>query len=83
MAENMNDVKFVSVYKAPDEFMANTIKSLLKENGISTVVKSYQVAMYDSIGTVMKGNWGELLVNEGDREKAEDLISGFLGEPDV
>jgi len=82
----MNDkddgIKLVSVYKAPDEFMARTVESLLKKNGIEMFLKSNQIPMYDSIGTLMKGNWGEILVRNSDVNRAEDLINGFLSEKD-
>ncbi len=72
------DIKLVNVYKAPDEFMAKTIESLLTLNGIKTILKSYQVPLYDSIVTFIKGDWGELLVREEDQTKASELIKGFL-----
>lgn len=76
------DIKLVSVYNAPDEFMARTIESLLETNSIKPFLKSHQVSMYDSIGTLMKGSWGELLVREEDYTKAKELIKGFLAEND-
>jgi len=76
--EENSDVALESVYKAPDEFMAKTIESLLNTNSINTFLKSNQIAMYDSIGTVMKGDWGEILVRKEDSQKAQDLIRGFL-----
>lgn len=70
--------KLVSVYNAPDEFMAKTIESLLETNGIRSITKSYQIPLYDSIGTLMKGKWGEILVREEDCTIAKELIKGFL-----
>ncbi len=78
--KDYSDIKLVSVYKAPDEFMAQTIESLLTLNGIKTILKSYQVPLYDSIMTFIKGDWGELLVKEEDQTKASELIKGFLSE---
>lgn len=66
------------VYKAPDEFMANTIKSLLENEGIDAVIKSHQIAMYDSIAMMMKPEWGQVLVRTGDYEEAKCLVEGFL-----
>jgi len=66
------------VYDAPDEFMALTIKSLLEQNHIKAILKSYQIPLYDSIGTLMKGKWGEVLVEDMDEKKARELIKGFL-----
>ena len=78
--KDYSDIKLVNVYKAPDEFMAKTIESLLTLNGIKTILKSYQVPLYDSIVTFIKGDWGELLVREEDKTKASELIKGFLSE---
>jgi len=66
------------VYKAPDEFMANTIKALLVNEGIDAVIKSYQIAMYDSIAMMMKPEWGEVLVRSENFEEARALVEGFL-----
>jgi len=76
--EENSDVALESVYKAPDEFMAKTIESLLNKNSIITFLKSNQISMYDSIGTLMKGNWGEIFVRKEDSQEAKDLIGGFL-----
>lgn len=73
-----NDRRLKVVYKAPDEFMANTIKSLLENEGIDAVIKSHQIAMYDSIAMMMKPEWGEVLVRNEDLEEARALVSGFL-----
>lgn len=80
--EKKQDVDFVKVYSPPDEFMAKTIESLLEENGIKTFVKSYQVPMYDSVVTYIKGNWGEVLVRKKDERVAKELIDGFLQQDD-
>ncbi len=82
MEDHSGDIELVSVYKAPDEFMAKTIESLLESNSIKTIIKSYQVPMLDSIVTFIKGDWGELFVRAGDNTKALELIKGFLSEKD-
>ena len=66
------------VYKAPDEFMANTVKSLLDNEGIDAVIRSHQIAMYDSIAMMMKPEWGQVLVRSEDLEEAKALVEGFL-----
>lgn len=70
--------KLRAVYKAPDEFMANTIKSLLENEGIDAVIRSHQIAMYDSIAMMMKPEWGEVLVRSENFEEAQEFIEGFL-----
>lgn len=74
------DEKYVTVYKAPDEFMAKTIESLLEKNGIQVLTRSFQVPHLDSIVTYIKGNWGEILVREDQKETASELIDGFLAQ---
>ncbi len=66
------------VYKAPNELMANTIKALLENEGIDAVVRSHQIAMYDSIAMMMKPDWGEVLVRDEDLEEAAEIVQGFL-----
>lgn len=82
MENHSGNIELVSVYKAPDEFMAKTIESLLESNSIKTIIKSYQVPMLDSIVTFIKGDWGELLVRAEDNTKALELIKEFLSEKD-
>jgi hypothetical protein len=72
--------KFVTVYKAPNEFMAKTIESLLEQNGIQVLTRSFQVPHLDSIVTYIKGDWGEILVREDQKAEALDYIEGFLSQ---
>jgi arsenate reductase-like glutaredoxin family protein len=74
--------KFVTVYKAPNEFMAKTIESLLEQNGIQVLTRSFQVPHLDSIVTYIKGDWGEILVREDQKAEALDYIDGFLSQSD-
>jgi hypothetical protein len=80
MRKSKSDLKVA--YKAPDEFMANTIKSLLENEGIDAIIRSHQVAMYDSIGMMMKPNWGEVLVRGDDFEEADEMVKAFLSSPE-
>jgi hypothetical protein len=76
MADGGRELKVV--YKAPNELMANTIKALLENEGIDAVVRSHQIAMYDSIAMMMKPDWGEVLVRAEDSEEALEIVQGFL-----
>jgi len=67
------------VYRPADEFLAQSLKDLLEQNGIVSVLRSYQIPAYDGIARMMRPNWGELLVEESDLEQARDLVDGFLG----
>lgn len=68
----------VGVYKAPDELMGVSIKSLLEEKGIKAILQSSQIPWYDSIMVSALGYWGEILVQREDEEKALILIREFL-----
>ena len=68
----------VGVYKAPDELMGVSIKSLLEEKGIKAILQSSQIPWYDSIMVSALGYWGEVLVQRKDEEKALILIKEFL-----
>ena len=67
-----------SVYKAGDEFMAITVRSLLENEGIKVFGKSYQIAMYDNIAQMMKPCWGEILVPDKDYEYAKSIVKDYL-----
>ncbi|OYD16000.1 hypothetical protein CH330_03915 [candidate division WOR-3 bacterium JGI_Cruoil_03_51_56] len=66
------------VYYPADEFMANSIKDLLEQNGIPAVIHSFQIPAYNGIAMMMRPNWGEILVGEPDMGKARELVDGFL-----
>ena len=67
-----------SVYEAPDEFMAITIRSLLENEGIKVLVKSYQISMFDGIAQAMKSIWGKLLVSDEDYERASSIVDDYI-----
>jgi hypothetical protein len=71
-------VALKTLYKAPDEFMANSVKALLEQEGIPAMVRSFQVPAYDGIARMMRPNWGEVLVNDEDMGRARELLEGFL-----
>lgn len=73
----------VTAYRAPDEFMANTIRDLLDQSGIPALVRSFQIPAYDGIAQVMRPNWGEVLVEESNLERARELVDGFLESDDA
>jgi hypothetical protein len=58
--------------------MANSVKDLLEQNGVPAVIHSFQIPAYDGLAMVMRPNWGEVLVEEADREQAQELLDGFL-----
>lgn len=68
----------IHFYQAPNEFMANSVKDLLEQNGVPAVIHSFQIPAYDGLAMVMRPNWGEVLVEEADRERAQELLDVFL-----
>ena len=66
------------VYLAPDEFTAITIKEVLKSKNIQSVIRRFETSWLDGLPKVMKGGWGEVLVDETDSNKAEKYIEEFL-----
>jgi len=68
-----------SAYSAPSEFMALTVRDLLRENGIGAMLKSYEVAGFNIDMHHSGGLWGEVLVEEEDLNRALELIAGFRG----
>ena len=71
-----------TIYKAPDEFMANSVKDLLEQEGIPAMIRSFQVPAYDGIARMMRPNWGEVLVSETDMDRARELLDSFLAGGD-
>ncbi len=67
-----------SLYRAPDEFMANSVKDLLEQDGIPAMIHSFQIPAYDGIAKMMRPDWGEVLVEESDMDRARELLDGFL-----
>jgi hypothetical protein len=70
------------VYLAPDELTAITLREMLKSVNITAVIQRFETTWLDGLPRVMKGGWGEVLVNETDAEDAEHHIKRFLEESD-
>jgi hypothetical protein len=58
--------------------MANSVKDLLEQNGVPAAIHSFQIPAYDGLAMVMRPHWGEVLVEESDRERAQELLDDFL-----
>jgi hypothetical protein len=68
----------VTLYRAPDELMANSVRDLLEQNGVPAALHSFQIPAYDGIARMMRPVWGEVLVEEADRDRAQELLDDFL-----
>lgn len=67
-----------SVYLAPDEFTAITLREMLKSRDIQAIIRRFETTWLDGLPKVMKGGWGEVLVNENDEKKAKECIEEFM-----
>jgi hypothetical protein len=67
-----------SVYLAPDEFTAITLKEMLASRKIKAITRRFETSWLDGLPKVMKGGWGEVLVDERDHEEAEKYVKEFL-----
>lgn len=67
-----------SVYQAPNEFAAITIKEMLASQNIESVIRGNETTWLDGLPTVLKGYWCEVMVREEDAAEAEECIQEFL-----
>lgn len=76
--------ELVSVYEAPDEMAARSVAALLEAQGIETVIKSEQIAMYDGLAMMLRPRWGQVLVLAADRALASKMVEDYLAglDPD-
>jgi len=72
-------VNLISVYDAYEEFLALSVRDMLRENGIGAMIQSEQLAGYNFNLINAGGAWGRVLVDSGDAAKAMELIAGFQG----
>ena len=66
------------VYLAPDELTAITLREMLKS--VTAIIQRFETTWLDGLPRVMKGGWGEILVEETDVEDAQQHIQRFLEE---
>jgi len=66
------------VHIAQDEFTAITLREMLSGHDIKAMTRRFETTWLDGLPKIMKGGWGEVLVDEADVEKAEELIKEFL-----
>jgi len=71
------------VYLAPDEFTAITLREMLKSQNIKAMIQRFETSWLNGLPKMMRGGWGEVLVNEEDIEKAEEYIKEFLQDSTI
>lgn len=70
-----------SVYLAQDELGAITIKEMLKGHNIEALIRRFEITWLDGLPKILKGGWGEVLVEEKDYESALEYVQEFLSHP--
>jgi len=68
------------VYISPDEFTAITLREMLRSRKIHAEVRRFETTWLDGLPKLMKGGWGEVLVDEDNAEEAEKFINEFMQE---
>lgn len=66
------------VYLAPDEFTAITLREMLASRKIKAITRRFETSWLDGLPKIMKGGWGDVLVDEKDEKEAEEYIKEFL-----
>ncbi|MEO0108882.1 MAG: DUF2007 domain-containing protein [candidate division WOR-3 bacterium] len=70
------------LYKPGDEFLGIRIHDLLAQEGIESILRSYQMPWYDGIAKMMRPEWGEILVSDQDYERAFEILKDLLATLD-
>jgi hypothetical protein len=72
----------VSAFDPPDPLIGQSLAALLEENGIRCILKSEQIPVYANVAMMLRSRWGQLMVLEGDRARAENMINEYLSAPE-
>lgn len=70
--------QLVSVWKIADEALGLLLRNVLEEEGISSELRSEQIPWMNGIMKAARGYWGDLVVLEGDAERAREIIKTYL-----
>jgi hypothetical protein len=66
------------LYEPDDEFLAIRIKDMLEQEGIEVMLRSYQMPWYDGLAKVMRPEWGQVVVDGQDYERAKEILNDLL-----
>jgi hypothetical protein len=75
--------RIVSAWKIEDESLGLLLQEVLKEQGISSELRSEQIPWMNGIMKAARGYWGDLMVLERDAVTAGEIIKSYLGEKDT
>ena len=71
-------MRFRAVYKAPDEWMALTMRDLLSSAGLDARVITGAEPWSEGISRLAEGYWGKVVVLEAEIDDARRLIEEYL-----
>ncbi len=77
------DVDLVSVYRAPDESLAELVLGMLQSEGIAAAIHSEQSAVLEGVLDPAAAFWAEILVPEPDAEQAREIVAAYLTGHDL
>jgi NifB/MoaA-like Fe-S oxidoreductase len=71
------------VFTAPDEFTAVTIQAMLQGKDIRAMIRRFETSWLDGLPRMMKGGWGEVLVDEDDLAEADAYVKEFFQDLNI
>ena len=80
---NMVENELVSAWKLDDEAQGILLMKVLEDEGILSELRSEQIPWMNGIMKAARGYWGDLMVLERDKVKADEIIQSYLGEIDI
>jgi len=79
---HQDEDELVSVFDPADPLIGQALAALLEDKGIRCILKSEQIPVYANVAMMLRPRWGQLMVLEGNRVRAEDLIKEYLSAPE-
>ncbi len=70
----------VELCKVPDEITAMALKSFLLDGGVDVGIRNMTASFYGNVLNGVQGNWGAVIVDKAQEEKARKLYADFLRE---
>lgn len=67
----------IPIYTLKNQIEAQVIEEALREAGIKFIIRSFEDRAYNGIFVPQKG-YGQVFVEEGDRQRAEKVIDACL-----
>lgn len=82
-AQGQGTVDWYVVHSVPNEVSGYILKSVLEDEGIEVFLRSNEIPAYGGLkGTLVKSEWGELLVPTYSIQRAMECIKQYLDSLD-